>query len=191
MVAELKSNAKDVLNQWNNGYKTTFVSRQGNDVGSSMGLLINQLNFDWELLKNFQIGIPAGKKTLGEVLPDKVESLNAKNSAQLAKARLMSIKNLYLGKNKSGEDGLGLHDYLLALESNYNGSLLAEVILAQMNKAEVALNAVNDPFQDELVNNLAVVDNAYKEIQKTVVLLKTDMPSALGVLITYQDNDGD
>ena len=35
------------------------------------------------------------------------------------------------------------------------------------------------------------VDAAYLEIQKNVIMLKTDMPSAMGVLITYQDNDGD
>jgi len=41
------------------------------------------------------------------------------------------------------------------------------------------------------LTNPSVVDAAYVELQKQVVLFKTDMPSSLGVLITYQDNDGD
>jgi hypothetical protein len=34
-------------------------------------------------------------------------------------------------------------------------------------------------------------ETAYNEVRNMVVYLKTDMPSALGILITYQDNDGD
>ena len=35
------------------------------------------------------------------------------------------------------------------------------------------------------------VEAAYNEIQKLVILLKTDMASALSILITYTDADGD
>jgi hypothetical protein len=42
-----------------------------------------------------------------------------------------------------------------------------------------------------VVNNSSPVNTAYLKIVQALVLLKTDMPSALGILITYQDNDGD
>ncbi len=51
------------------------------------------------------------------------------------------------------------------------------------------MQAVPDPLSNSIVNSQAVVNAAYLEIQKLVVLLKTDMPSSLGVLITYEDND--
>jgi predicted lipoprotein len=35
------------------------------------------------------------------------------------------------------------------------------------------------------------VEDAYKEIQKLLTLLKTDVSSALGVQISFMDNDGD
>jgi len=35
------------------------------------------------------------------------------------------------------------------------------------------------------------LDNLYVKMQNLVVSIKTDMSSAFGVLITYQDNDGD
>jgi hypothetical protein len=35
------------------------------------------------------------------------------------------------------------------------------------------------------------VQDLYNEMQKMVVLLKVDLSSALSILITYQDNDGD
>jgi len=40
-------------------------------------------------------------------------------------------------------------------------------------------------------NDGDAVDEAYLAIQQNVRYLKVDMPSAMGVLITYQDNDGD
>ena len=39
--------------------------------------------------------------------------------------------------------------------------------------------------------NKDLVDAAYKEIQLLLTLLKTDVASATGVRITYQDSDGD
>jgi hypothetical protein len=46
-------------------------------------------------------------------------------------------------------------------------------------------------LKDNLVSNKTKVDDAVKSLQKLVVLLKVDVPSATGILITYQDNDGD
>ena len=43
-------------------------------------------------------------------------------------------------------------------------------------------------------NNLAIINAAKTgniEIVKLLVLLKTDAPSVLGIVITYQDGDGD
>ena len=43
----------------------------------------------------------------------------------------------------------------------------------------------------EIQTNKTQVDNAYEKLQQLVPLLKVDLTSALGVLITYADNDGD
>jgi hypothetical protein len=41
------------------------------------------------------------------------------------------------------------------------------------------------------MNNKDALLNSYEELQKLVPFIKVDMTSGLGVLITYQDNDGD
>ena len=46
-------------------------------------------------------------------------------------------------------------------------------------------------MSENIINNQTQVEAAYAELQKLIVLFKVDMPSRLGVLITYQDNDGD
>ena len=46
-------------------------------------------------------------------------------------------------------------------------------------------------LSENIENESAALNELYNEILKQTVSLKTDMPSAIGVLISYQDNDGD
>lgn len=191
---EIKVNVNTVYTGWTaagGNYISTFVSAMGADVGSSCGYLVNQLNYDFESLKNYKIGIPLGKKTLGTPLPEKTEAHYSGISVQLAVEQLKAIENIYLGRSQQGVDGTGLDDYLVHLKSQYNSGMLSDAIKAQLTMGITKLEAVPDPLSETILSNAMVVDAAYMELQKQVVLFKTDMPSALGVLITYQDNDGD
>ena len=53
------------------------------------------------------------------------------------------------------------------------------------------LDAIPDPLSESFINDGVKVEDAYKEIQKLLTLLKTDVSSALGVQISFMDNDGD
>ena len=53
------------------------------------------------------------------------------------------------------------------------------------------LIAINGVLSNQIVANPTLVNAAYIEHLKLLVLLKTDLPSNLGVVITYQDGDGD
>lgn len=191
LSAEIKNKITNVYNSWNAGYTATFASNTGTDIGSSTGILVNQLTFDLEIIKNAKVGIPLGKKTLGIPVPDKTEAYYRGNSAELALLNLTTLENIFLGKDASANNRIGFDDYLLFLNAQYNGTLLADKIKSQFTIAKNKLQLVADPLSNSVVNDYAVVDSAYVNIQKLVVLLKTDMTSALGVQITYQDNDGD
>lgn len=187
LSAELKTNAAKILTSWNGAYKTTFLNATGTDVGSSAGQLINQLVFDYEVLKNYEIGIPAGIQSAGTVLPQKVQAYYSKISVQLALLHLQALLDIYTGK-----DGLGLDDYLISANAKYSdGTSLNDTILKQFTAAKTKLLALTDPLSDNINNNRAAVTSTYTELQKLTVLLKTDMTSSLGILITYGDNDGD
>jgi uncharacterized protein len=69
--------------------------------------------------------------------------------------------------------------------------LLSERINQQVNEARLALTLITSPLSEAIVNDPEIVENAYNELQQVVVLLKTDMISALGVSVTSTDNDGD
>ena len=195
LSAELKTNTTFVLNSWllstDGNYIKTFISASGTDVGSSLGLLINQLNLDLDILKNNKLGIPLGKQSNGAQLINKTEAFYSGISAELALIELQTMQNIYLGKSTVQGDGVGLDDYLIQLNSQYNGGTLNDAIKNQFATAITKLQAVPDPLSNTILNNTTVVNSAYTEAQKLLVLLKTDMPSALGVQITYADNDGD
>jgi predicted lipoprotein len=194
LVKELKHKTDVVNAGWNpatGNYISTFKNNLGNSVGSSLGLLVNQFNFDYEMLKNARIGIPLGKKSLGTPFPNKVEAFYSGNSLTLALEQLKSIENIYLGRDAKGHDGLGFDDYLSALKAQHPLGPLNEVIKNKIASAKSKLAVVQGPLSQVILSNPASVDAAYLEIYQLTVLIKVDMPSAFGVMITYEDNDGD
>lgn len=191
-ITEMQTKLNSILNSWTTSYKNTFVSSTGSEIGSSLGMLVNQLDYEIDLLKNGKIGIPLGKKSLDVALPEKCEAYYANTiSVSLAMHCLLNIENEYLGRSLSGADGLGIDDYLDALEAQHVSGSLNNAIKAQFAAAKAKLALVQDPLSAAVINNPATVDAAYIELVKLLVLLKTDAPSALGIVITYQDGDGD
>lgn len=191
-LVEMQNKLNTIITVWNGSYRGTFLNSKGSEIGSSLGLLVNQLNYEVDLLKNGKLGIPLGKQSLGVIYPEKCEAYYAQTiSVRLAKECLNNIENVYLGRSKNGNDGVGLDDYLDALNAQHNSGTLNVAIKNQFNIAKSKLALVNEPLSQDIINNPTTVDAAYVEIVKLLVLLKTDMPSALGIVITYQDGDGD
>lgn len=194
LVNELKQKTDAVNTGWSTtggNYITAFKNNEGSSVGSSLGLLVNQFNFDFENLKNARIGIPLGKKSLGTPFPNKVEAFYSAQSLTLAIAQLKSIENIYLGRDVNNKDGLGFDDYLTSLDAQHPLGPLNEVIKNKIAAAKIKLTAIQGPLSEAIKNDPASVDAAYAEIYQLTVLIKVDMPSAFGVMITYEDNDGD
>lgn len=191
LIADIKNLSSQVNRGWQL-YRDNFINASGTDVGSSLGQVVNSINKDYEIVKNAKIGFPAGKKTLGTPYPHTCESYFGGFSIDLAEANIIAIHNLFLGINSDGsQNGPSLQDYLQALNAKHNSDPLDQVIDNQFRTALNTLKLVPNPFSESVVNHVDKVDSAYLEIQRNVVYLKTDMPSAMGVLITYQDNDGD
>jgi uncharacterized protein len=191
LIADVQALVAGVRNQWTSGYLATFKASLGTDVGSSTSLLVNELNRDLEIIKTASIGIPLGKQTFDQPLPEKVEGLYAGISARLASQELVALYEIYLGEGLQATDAYGLEDALEALKAEYNGSQLSTTIRSQFSATRNALLTTPDPLSNAVVSNRVPVEAAYTEIQKLVILLKTDMASAMSILITYTDADGD
>jgi predicted lipoprotein len=189
VINQLNVAVTNVSNAWGNtGYHQLFVNADGIAVGSSTSLLINSMVLDFEkYIRDGKVGIPVGVRSLGTPNPNKVEAYYSKKSLELLKESLLRYKSVFNGIDKSGANGLGLDDYL----SHTGGGSISQNINKQLDEALQKLNELSGPLSQDVVNNKEKVKNVYTELQKTIVLLKVEMPSALSVLITYQDSDGD
>lgn len=182
VVARIKTLVDKVAGDWS-AYRAGFIANTQTNVGSPIGNMVNQFAYQMDLLKGPRIGWPFGKQSNGQVFAGKVEAYYAGISAALAVENISSLKRAYT----AGGSGKGISDYLVALKQ----TTLNNDVLAQFDAVITKLQAIPDPLSTSLTTQTPVVEAAYKEIQKLLTLLKTDVASATAVQITFMDNDGD
>ena len=182
VLTRMKGLVSNTNTQWKGTYRTTFINSLKTDVGSSIGYLVNQFAYEMDMLKGPRIGWPFGKLSNGMVFADKSEGYYSGLTKDLAVANLTSLKNYF-----AGGQGNGIADYLVLLKKE----ALANQVLDQFDIAIKAINAIPQPMAESFSKNPTQVDEAYRQVQKLLTLIKTDVASATSIQITYQDNDGD
>ena len=190
----MKTKSQSAYDFWKNdtdGFYSKFISSTTKSEGTPFSLFINGFVKNVEVLKNGQLGVPAGKFTLNETRPEQSEALYSGYSVTLFKAHLENLKRVYKGEDLLGNDGVGMDDYLKALGTKRGGEDLNELILNTFNTIEEKANLLNGSMNDAIANQQEITDELYLKIKELVAYLKVDMTDAFGVLITYQDNDGD
>jgi uncharacterized protein len=188
LSATLKSKSAAVVTAWSTSggnYLTTFINGKGVDAGSSLSLFVNAYVQDFDVnLQNYKVGIPIGLygPTVLPKSPQKLEAYYSGLSTQLLIAQVQAYQKIYLG---------GLNTKVAATTAQNNGMPLNDAINAELTTLISKIEALPDPLSIGIQNNAPSINDAYTEIRKTTVLLKVDMPSALGILISFQDDDGD
>ncbi|AEV32534.1 Imelysin [Owenweeksia hongkongensis DSM 17368] len=191
LANDISALASSIYTNWQNE-RASFIAASGTDLGSSLGQMVNAINKDYEIVKNAKIGFPAGKKTLGKPYPETCEAYYSGHSIDLAIANIEAIHKFFQGYSFDGNlKGSSLEDYIIELGTTTDNEQLDVVINTQFTEAVTALEKITTPLSDAVINDADAVSDAYLTIQQNVRYLKVDMPSAMGVLITYQDNDGD
>ncbi len=193
-VALLDSKIQSTLEEWNQSYRSTFVNATGTDIGSSLGQLVNSSIEYLEIyIRDAKVGIPAGaRSSSGFPLPAQVEAFyNGSISNEMLDKGLEGWKNMFLGNSLDGNEGLGLDDYLIFLGTTFDGNPLHEEILNRLSLAQEKTLALNNDMKLAVVEEQDVCLEIFEELQRSIVLLKVDMTSAMGIQITYVDNDGD
>jgi predicted lipoprotein len=178
----MKQLVANTMTQWNGTYRNNFENSLKTDVGSSIGSLVNQFAYEMDALKGPRIGWPFGKQSNGIVFADKCEAYYSGLTRELAIANLTNLKKYF-----TGGTGSGIDDYLILLGKQQ----LNTDVLAQFDVAIGALQAIPDPMSAAFSGNPTAVESAYREVQKLLTFIKTDVASATAVQIAYMDNDGD
>ncbi|MCX2744781.1 imelysin family protein [Mangrovivirga sp. M17] len=170
-------------------------SRAGTDAGSSLSILINEINKYWEsTTRDKKLGIPLGKRSEGALLPDRTEAYYAGYSTELLTENITAYKYLFEGRTKDGVEGqLSLSNYLKELGATdvIESNDLAEVMSTNFQAAIDQSHIVGDPLKTKVETNYNACDQLYLLLQKQIIFMKSDMPSVMGISISYADNDGD
>ena len=192
---ELVTNIAYVVSEWST-YKNDFISDFATNAnGSSVSEMINSMCLDYEFFtRRGKLGLPLGIFDLfsNDPLPELVECLHYGQSLPFIKRSVESLQKYINGIHySSNENGIGFDDYMNFVNATSNNENLSSVINSKFDLILTNLNTLNDPLSSELVTNNYQVNLAYDAMQNLVPYIKVDMTSALGVLITYADNDGD
>jgi predicted lipoprotein len=193
IVKNLNEMGKEVLLDWENGYRDTFVNNIGSSATSSVNKLINDYIFYFEKhLRAGKIGIPAGVFS-NSPLSDRVEALYSKGSSKaLFLASLKSAQDFFIGKHfGSEESGESLQSYLNFLNTIKQGEDLSASINAQFDLAIQTASTLDDDFEMQVENDNTKLLNVYDQLQTIVIYMKVDMLQALNVRVDYVDADGD
>ncbi len=171
-------------------YVGSFISASGTDVNSSTGFMINSMIMKLEDLINKKIGRPAGLSVASIVDPSKVEASYSDYSNALMLANIKSLTSIFTGTNGSS-NGVGFDDYFNFIKADYNGTPLASTVTYRMKSFEKAIMAIPNPYASSLGTSTQPAKDAWTAGKSLLVLMKVDVPSQLGVTITFTDNDGD
>ncbi|MGB3463799.1 MAG: imelysin family protein [Cyclobacteriaceae bacterium] len=194
LTGQISEVAATTLFRWQSvgdDYISSFKENTGTNVGASLSLLTNAVTQSLERkTRDGKIGIPSGLRTLGVPVPEAVEALYAGYSIELARANFNAYFNLFQGNafiNSAIEPGMSYLEYLELLENK----TLADDISDAFRKTIISVGVLDEPYNDQVVSNPTPSNTAVADIQQLVVLIKSEMSSAMGISITFQDNDGD
>jgi predicted lipoprotein len=194
LVSELNTNSTNTLNDWNGGYKSTYIANNGKSISSSVSMTINSFLENYEKdIRAGKIGIPAGVFSSGTSFPEKVEAYYKKDVSKiLLETAVHAAQDFFNGKKFNGTTtGPGLKaylDYLNAVRDNQN---LSTIINNQFDLVFTKTSELNTNFSTQITTANSKMITAYDVLQLNVVYLKLDMMQALKITVDYIDNDGD
>ena len=191
VIADMVTRTSAVEGAWSNSYRDAFIANTGTAAGTSLSLIINALNEHYEITKRDRLGIPAGVVTLGFTNPEKVEAFYSQLSLPLLEDALAASERFYLGTAPGGTDGPGLDEYLADFDAVRAGEPLPQAIRERYAVARAAVAAINGPLSTAVDNDASTVQQAYTEVVRQIVQIKTELPSVMCVAITYVDNPSD
>ncbi|MEM9896443.1 MAG: imelysin family protein, partial [Bacteroidota bacterium] len=158
----------------------------GNDAGASTTRVANAMIQHVEVLKNFKLEIPLGLKTNSDPLPNMVESPYAGLSSQLIIANLDAIEKTF-----TGGEGQGFDDYLNQLDiSSSDDENLTDAILLKIDQCRSLAQGIDDLSEAVATRQKQSLD-LLQSLKDLTTLMKADMMSQLGIILTFSSNDGD
>jgi len=185
LVTQMKTNADAVVESWipnGDNYVEQFITLSGTDATSSLSLLVNAFNLHFEsFTKNRKIGTPLGLVISEAPDPFKVEAYYSMESIPYAIENVVAMQSFYKG-NFQGSTGIGFEEWLIDLNTIYEGTLLSNVITDQFDSVLSSLDLVLDPYSFTIIDNPLEANETYERMEFLSSLLINNMTPAMGIL---------
>ncbi|MDO8365254.1 MAG: imelysin family protein, partial [Saprospiraceae bacterium] len=177
LIQNLHDRVTEVKTAWNGSYSAQFIQNDGTDVGSSTAQLYNEFVRSYESIKNFKLGLPLGKRPgQTQAEPQLVEAYYSGHTLTVLKAHVAAIEDIWLGRSRSGQDGIGFRDYLDAVEGGKDLIVSTEAQLSTL-KAALANVPESPTVSEQILGDKAFLEALYVECSKMTRFFKSDMSS--------------
>ena len=193
LITRLVQLTTEVLDDWQGGYRTTFIENDESSATASVDKLVNDYLFYYEkFLRAGKVAIPAGVFT-GSELPGLVEAPYSRiYSKELLSAGLDATIKFFNGESLDGQStGISIADYLDHNTEAISSIFVSHTINDQWEVIRDQLASVENDLYSQVENDNSQMLSLYDEMQKNVVSLKVDMMMALNIQVDFVDADGD
>jgi len=175
----LIESANYLYNYWIN--ESAFVA---NSDGESVDAMVNKMVDNIYKTRETRLGDPAGltQTSGGETDPNLCEFLDSEASLASMRYRLLGLKALY-----TGNDGLGLDDYLISK----NLTAENDTILQAIDQALSSLEQINTPLKKAIDHDKEHVKTAFAALGVLFDAFYVTLPEAVKLTPKIVEADGD
>lgn len=164
-------------------YRDIFISNKATDINGGVAMIINQTNVLLENIRRFKIGEPAGLERTTATNVTLLQAEKSEYSLQLIAENLASIKKTFFDTKNS------IDHYLFYVTKSQDISAKVDEKFTAIHEDLKALSTTT--LKDAITEQPTKVKKLYNNIKDLIVIIKTDVASALSITITFTDNDGD
>jgi len=133
------------------------------------------------------LGRPLGEANGGTPDAEELEAFRSDSSLYLMKSNIQELQNVFTGNYKENTRQIGFDEYLRDLENDALRFRIKDAFTKVNFEIETFDQSLNLTLQNDPEKVLKLKD-ACSEL---LVLIKVDMASFIGSIITFNDNDGD
>ncbi len=190
--AELESRARELHLAWapEGGDFASQLSGAGRtstawrSLRDAFGEVVNRMGFTIENMRRDKLGRPLGDMTGGTPLPNETESRFSGRAVRDILDNLAGIEVLFFGDSMRNLPGVS--SYAIERGRNFD-----QQFRGALDAARAALEAVDVPLGEAVSTEADRVREASERLRELQSLIQTELISALGLSLNFNDNDGD
>lgn len=150
----------------------------------AFGEVVNRMGFTIENVRRDKLGRPLGDMTGGTAQPDETESRFSGRAIRDILDNLAGIEVLFFGDASRGLPGVS--SYALERGKNFD-----DRFRTSLDAARASLEAVDVPLGEAVSTEAERVREASARLNDLQTLIQAELISALGLSLSFNDNDGD